>query len=55
MVCYFSAAHDVLLDIGDRYPSPCRLWVGNQLFVGIYKPDQLKVNIKLNNFDFIFQ
>ncbi|XP_033228406.1 cytochrome P450 4g15-like isoform X2 [Belonocnema kinseyi] len=37
-----SAAHDILLDIAERYASPCRLWLGNKLFVGIYEPEQLK-------------
>ncbi|XP_033229027.1 cytochrome P450 4C1-like [Belonocnema kinseyi] len=37
-----SAAYYAALDIIERYASPSRVWFGNQLFVSISEPDQLK-------------
>ncbi|XP_033229021.1 cytochrome P450 4g15-like [Belonocnema kinseyi] len=37
-----SAVYHEIFDLADKYASPCRVWLVNQLFVGIYEPDQLK-------------
>ncbi|XP_033228435.1 cytochrome P450 4C1-like [Belonocnema kinseyi] len=36
------AAHEKLLEIAEEYASPFRGWLGNQLFIIIHEPDQMK-------------
>lgn len=34
---------DTLIELAEKYSSPLQFWMGNKLFIGINKPDQIKV------------
>ncbi|CAL1685468.1 unnamed protein product [Lasius platythorax] len=40
---------DTLIELAEKYSSPLQFWMGNKLFIGINKPDQIKKILQNND------